>query len=290
MAKNKKTQKNNEMPVEITKQKITDTVDRINKELEKIKNAIADGKVSENELSDKIIKKMAKSGDAELLSGTMVVDNGLKKKMDEKVAEMNAMIDKGNFNMQSGSINIGNADISQGNATAAMASGGKLFGPSDINGPGMPILGSNIVVGGGEYVVNADATKKNERLLDKINSGEAVKFASGGQLPSIQANNLNISPSLAANPMRPLSVKPTVGNDGGESQSMSPGKIEMSPIKLDVSGTIRLESGGKQVDLQEIINNPVFLTELSQLISRRISDDINGGNFKATRKNKQHTF
>ena len=38
MAKNKKTQKNNDMPVEITKQKITDTVDRINKELEKIKN------------------------------------------------------------------------------------------------------------------------------------------------------------------------------------------------------------------------------------------------------------
>lgn len=258
------------------------------KELEKIKKAISDGTISDGELSDKIIKKMAKSGDSEIVKD--LLDVGMRKKMEDRVAEMNASVEQGNFNMESGNISIGNANISPDGTPVAKASGGKLFGPSDVNGPGMPILGSNIVVGGGEYVVNADATKKNERLLDRINSGETVKFSKGGQLPTIHANNLSISPSSALNPMKPLSVRPTSPTEVNQNQFGTQGKIEVQPIKLDVSGTIKLDADGKQVDLQSIINNPAFLTELAQLINRRISDDVNGGNFKELRKNKQHTF
>ena len=52
----------------------------------------------------------------------------------------------------------------------------------------------------------------------------------------------------------------------------------------------KLDAGGQQVDLNAIVNNPAFITQLSQMIERRLADNINGGNFKELKKNKQHTF
>ena len=155
----------------------------------------------------------------------------------------------------------------------------------------MPIQGTNIVVGGGEYVVNAEATRKNEGVLNRINSGETIKMAEGGILPKIPAKISNILPSLLKNPMAPLPVRAAMSAaDRLRQKAGGIDKMEVAPIKLDVSGTIKLDAGGQQVDLQSIVNNPAFLTELSQMIERRLSDNINGGNFKELRKNKRHTF
>jgi hypothetical protein len=62
--------------------------------------------------------------------------------------------------------------------------GGLLTGKSHKDG-GMPILGSNIEVEGGEYVVNKRATKQYYSLLEAINNGgkSVRKFAQGGTLP-----------------------------------------------------------------------------------------------------------
>ena len=91
--------------------------------------------------------------------------------------------------------------------------------------------------------------------------------------------------------MAPLPVRAAMGAMGMlENRRGGIDKMEVAPIKLDVSGTIKLDAGGKQVDLDSIINNPAFLTELSQMIERRLSDNANGGNFKETRKNKRHNF
>lgn len=254
------------------------------KQLDQIKKALADGTITEGELSERMMKKLAKGGDKDLIEkfGTQ----GAKAKINKEIDKLNAKIGKGNFNMDTGEFSIENANFGM-IEPVAYAKGGKLNGPSDINGPGMPIQGSNIVVGGGEYVVNAEATKRNERLLDRINSGETVKMAEGGIVPKIS----NIVPNILKSPMAPLSVRAGAGiADAYKRMTEGSDKLEVGPIKLDVSGTIKLDSGGQQVDLNAIINNPAFLTQLSQMIERRLSDNINGGNFKETRKNKRHNF
>lgn len=283
------------------------------KQLEQIKKALADGKIGEGELSDKVLKKMAQSGDKDLIEqfGTKKA----KEKMNEQIEKINAKVDKGNFNMETGEFSVGNANFGM-IEPIAMAKGGKLNGPSDIGGPGMPIQGTNIVVGGGEYVVNAEATKIYEPLLDKINSSSSFKMASGGIMPTPivkfaeggkLAENVgnpggdkkmqlpikisNILPNILKSPMAPLPVRAAMGAMGMlKDQRGGIDKMEVGPIKLEVSGTIKLDSGGKQVDLDAIMNNPAFLTQLSQMIERRLSDNVNGGNFKETRKNKRHNF
>lgn len=261
-------------------------------QLKNIKKALEDGQITEDEIKRGLMRKIAKSGDKELIE--KFGSKEVKAKINEEIEKLNAKVENGNFDMQTGEFKItGQANIGM-MEPVAMANGGKLSGPSDINGPGMPILGSNIVVGGGEYVVNPKATKEYEPLLDIINfgttnkmaSGTTNKMASGGVIPAIKS----IAPSITKNPMVPLSVKAISGLANDMKSSIGPDKLEVAPVKLDINGTIKLDAGGQQVDLTSIVNNPAFLTQLSQMIERRLADNINGGNFKELRKNKQHAF
>ena len=97
-------------------------------------------------------------------------------------------------------------------ANRPYANGGLLTGPSHSEG-GMPILGSDIVVEGNEYVINKRTTSQNVDVLDYINSskrklslsdfvdfyggkvGKSIQsaspknhFADGGVIPSLNYN------------------------------------------------------------------------------------------------------
>jgi hypothetical protein len=85
---------------------------------------------------------------------------------------------------------------------------GKVFGFADggmIQGPGGPRSNSILAaVSDGEFIVNADATKKYGALLAAINSGRVPKFASGGIVGSAPAIS---SPKFAASPgASPVSI------------------------------------------------------------------------------------
>ena len=259
------------------------------RQLKKIKKALEDGEITEDELNKlgkRTRKKIAKE-DKDLIE--KFGSNQAKARINKDIEEINAKIENGSFNMETGEFNIANANVPV-EPVATMANGGKLYGPSDINGPGMPIQGSNIVVGGGEYVVNAEATRRNESLLDRINSGETIRMAEGGVIP-VPFKISNILPNILKSPLAPLPVRAAMSAaDRLRQKAGGIDKVEVAPIKLDVSGTIKLDAGGQQVDLNAIINNPAFLTQLSQMVERRLADNINGGNFKELKKNKQHTF
>lgn len=313
---NKRAKKKTELTEELSKKdeergkafaNLSDSYSR--RDLKKIKKAMEDGVITEGELSDRIMKKLAKAGDKDLIQ--KYGSDKAKAKINEQIEKLNAKIENGKFDMETGEFRIGNADFGK-IEPVAYAAGGKVEGPSDINGPGVPVI-----MGGNEFVVNAQATAKNEPILNAINNGaefdfsgpksisvEPVKMASGGKpvdkvAPSTETGKglqmpikiSNILPSLLKNPMTPLPVKAIKAAGEFMSDKFEKfGKMEVAPVKLDVSGTIKLDSGGKQVDLNAIINNPAFLTQLSQMIERRLSDNINGGNFKELRKNKQHNF
>ena len=280
------------------------------RQLKKIKKALADGEITEDEMnkfSKRTRKKMAQN-DKDLIE--KFGSNQAKAKLNKDIEEINAKIEKGNFNMETGEFNLANANVPI--EPIAYARGGKVEGPSDINGPGVPTI-----LGGNEFVVKAEYAEKNEPILNAINSGaefdfggmksmpvEPVRMASGGKPvdkiePSKEGGKglqmpikiSNIIPNILKSPMAPLHVRAGVAiQDTFKKVAGLENKLEVAPIKLDVSGTIKLDAGGQQVDLNAIINNPAFLTQLSQMVERRLADNINGGNFKELKKNKQHTF
>ena len=145
----------------------------------------------------------------------------------------------------------------------AMATGGRLKGNSHANG-GMPILGSNIVVEGGEYVVNKKATEANLPLLEAINSNDYKMTAK-----------------------EPLGKQMTVSKHGSSNGYSMPhnSKIELNPISINLSGTIKLDSGNKQVDItNELLNNPVLVNKLVEMVNKQLNvldfSAYNKGKFK----------
>ena len=105
-------------------------------------------------------------------------------------------------------------------ANRPYANGGLLTGPSHSEG-GMPILGSDIVVEGSEYVINKRTTAQNVDVLDYINSSKkklsledfvdfyggnvrknimsvrpTTRFESGGIIPSINSTYNTVSDRL----------------------------------------------------------------------------------------------
>ena len=144
----------------------------------------------------------------------------------------------------------------------AMANGGYLDGKKHSEG-GMPILGSNISVEGGEFVVNREATKVTRPLLEQINNGDYSMIAKQplGEQMKVHQNRSNVETMPHAS------------------------KIKMEPISLNISGTIKLDAGNKQVDISnELLNNPVLISKLTEMINKQINildnNAYNKGNFK----------
>ena len=126
-------------------------------EYEKINSAIKNGgdntitKAEFEDLPEALRKKMQESGDVSLFS-----------ELEEFV------IDEATMDAQTVYLNAKEFKVSKDSNVTTKANGGLLNGPSHANG-GMPIVGSNIEVEGGEFVVNKHAAKQNLGLLNTIN-------------------------------------------------------------------------------------------------------------------------
>mgnify|MGYP003296540162 CR=1 FL=1 len=62
-------------------------------------------------------------------------------------------------------------------------------------------------------------------------------------------------------------------------------KIDINPISINLSGTIKLDAGSKQFDIsKEILNNPQLITRLTEMINKQINileyGSFNKNNFK----------
>ena len=56
------------------------------------------------------------------------------------------------------------------------------------------------------------------------------------------------------------------------------GKIEVAPIEIRLNGNIQISGGNGTIDItQQIANDPNFIRELSQMISKELERKINGG-------------
>lgn len=138
------------------------------------------------------------------------------------------------------------------------ANGGILSGPSHING-GMPILGSNQVVEGGEFVVNKESTKRHFNELQKINSETS-----------------------SITPIEPLGKTLKVIENVAKSCEITQNKtkndkIQIEPININFNGTIKLDTGKQNIDItREIRENPQLLREITNMITKQININMNG--------------
>lgn len=176
----------------------------------------------------------------------------------KQIREQQANIDKQVVSAKSVEITT-NDNIATGKSN--MANGGMLHGPSHAQG-GMPILGSNIEVEGGEFVVNKRSAKKYQNTLNAINS-----MGNGG---IIKPRKMETGGSIIINQ--------TGGKLGG--QSFGVDKITVDPINVNVSGSIKLEgANGQKAELTaDLLKNPQFISEITKLITKQMNINIHGAN------------
>lgn len=174
----------------------------------------------------------------------------------KQIKEQQANIDKQIVRAKSVEITT-NDNIATGKSN--MANGGMLNGPSHAQG-GMPILGSNIEVEGGEFVVNKRSAKKYQNTLNAINS-----MGDGGIIkPRKMTNGGSVI------------INQTGGNLGG--QSFGAERVSVDPININVSGSIKLEgANGQKAELTaDLLKNPQFISEITKLITKQMDINVRG--------------
>lgn len=196
-------------------------------------------KIREGDISASLARKMRKQGDYEIFKQV----NSLK----TQANNMSANVGSANFYIN-------------GKRSSVMgANGGLLSGPSHANG-GMPIMGSNVEVEGGEYVVNKRSTARNLPLLSAI-------------------NNLGSTNIVKPRTMEMGGVIPSYTKRGGEYAFSNDSSIKVDPVNINMNGTIRLEgANGQSVDLMKYITDPVFINKIAKMIESKIEFNKTGSN------------
>jgi hypothetical protein len=172
---------------------------------------------------------------------------------------------------------------------------------------GMFILGSDISVEDGGLVVNKEATKKYKPFLNKFNNNfyiaqnEPRRLEDGGLvvnkkttkkykplLDKINGDSFSITPNeplldkfnnnFSITPNEPLGKQMKVNSSSYGLLSMpNNAKISFEPISLNMSGTIKVECGNKQMDItNDLMNNPLFINKLTEMISKQLNKIDNG--------------
>jgi hypothetical protein len=239
-----------------------------NKQMKEITKAInngGDGTITKDEfngLSEKTQKALLESGDASLFPA---------------LSEIAATAKSANIDSENATINATNITIenNSGKKVEQKANGGMLVGPSHRQG-GMPILGSNIEVEGGEMVVNKHSSAKYRGTLEAINRD---KFEKGG---TVLANGGVIKPRLMETggkvevaPTKDTLSVPQTNNKQPQSQ-----KLSVEPIKMDISGKITLDGGSAMgIDITDsLLKDTNFIRKITRLIEKQIVENTKGGN------------
>lgn len=137
-----------------------------------------------------------------------------------------------------------------------------------VRGVGSGTSDSNIaMLSRGEFVVPASAVAKpfNRYVLERMRGGSTIvpRMRNGGIVTPI------------GNRMKTVSVKHASVDQG----RIGGGTTNITFGPLNISGTIRLEMNGNSRDINSkaILNNPVFMKQLTDTIAKRISTEIHLG-------------
>lgn len=126
------------------------------------------------------------------------------------------------------------------------------------------------IVGGDSYTGDKVPVMANsgEMILNKSEQNQMFKALSVG------------SPTISPISSKPYTGKETIRTNNTPSSSYAP-QIGPANISLNVSGTIRLDLGGRQanIDPRKLLDNSQFRSELTNIISRQLNTMGNGGKY-----------
>lgn len=110
--------------------------------------------------------------------------------------------------------------------------------------------------GNGTSVSNTKESVLNSTIIGKEIANTTIKAIPIGDTKSYVKNKENIS-----------------NNNNSNNQNIS-----LQPLEVKISGSLKLDSGNKSVDLISMIkNNPMLIKELSKMITNELSSTLNGG-------------
>ena len=126
------------------------------------------------------------------------------------------------------------------------------------------------IVGGDSYTGDKVPVMANsgEMILNKSEQNQMFKALSVG------------SPTISPISSKPYTGKETIRTNNTPSSSYAP-QVGPTNISLNVSGTIRLDLGGRQasIDPRKLLDNSQFRSELTNIISRQLNTMGNGGKY-----------
>ena len=134
------------------------------------------------------------------------------------------------------------------------------------------------IVGGNSY--------SGDRVLTGLNSGEMILNASQqsslfsfiSSIPSIMSSMLNNRNDVKAKPVgeREYIYTPSNTNRGNGITELT-----VRDINVNVNGTLKLDAGNftKNIDINQLLNDSSFVSQLKDLIKESINNDINNGRF-----------
>lgn len=147
-----------------------------------------------------------------------------------------------------------------------------------VSGRGTGTSDSNLAwLSNREYVMPARATAKpnNRLILDSMRDGADLipSFKDGGSLIKPNGNHMNVMKVSERG-----KTKSSVGSD----QKLSIGEVKIAPI--NIGGTIKLDLGqySKNVDAKELLNNAMFVKNLTDLIAKNLNRQVHFGYDKDT--------
>lgn len=147
-----------------------------------------------------------------------------------------------------------------------------------VSGRGTGTSDSNLAwLSNREYVMPARATAKpnNRLILDSMRDGADLipSFKDGGSLIKPNGNHMNVMK---------VSERGKTKSSGGSDQKLSIGEVKIAPI--NIGGTIKLDLGqySKSVDAKELLNNTMFVKNLTDLIAKNLNRQVHFGYDKDT--------
>ena len=98
---------------------------------------------------------------------------------------------------------------------------------------------------------------------------------------NVVSSALNTNNNIKTVPFGENSFRKIPKSDYTEYSYKKGGEISVKDIKLDVSGTIKLDGGNliKNLDINQLLNDSAFVSSLKEIIKSSINNDMNGGRF-----------
>jgi hypothetical protein len=98
---------------------------------------------------------------------------------------------------------------------------------------------------------------------------------------NVVSSALNTNNNIKTIPFGENSFRKIPKSDYTEYSYNKGGEISVKDIKLDVSGTIKLDGGNliKNLDINQLLSDTTFISSLKDLIKQSINNDMNGGRF-----------